>query len=164
MNRKVALLAGIVLLLIPQIAFADSSWIWLTDKRPFDILPIVAAATIVIEVLAIWLVPRTGRFLKTTAIVVIANAVSFLFPYLILLETDTWYGSFQDKLNAGPCYIVGSLFLFITLLLEVPISYQLLKSDVKSKKNLLITILAVNVVTTVMVAVVERMVTDGYWV
>lgn len=91
-------------------------------------------------------------------------AVSFLFPYFILLVTDTWYGSFQDKLNAGPCYIVGSLFLFIILLLEVPITYQLLKSDVRNKKILLITIIAANTVTTGMVAVVERMITEGYWV
>ena len=56
-------------------------------------------------------------------------AVSFLFPYFILLVTDTWYGSFQDKLNAGPCYIVGSLFLFITLLLLFDGIFQLFFMD-----------------------------------
>ena len=166
MNRNEASLLTIILgvFLIPQVAFADSSWVWLTDKRPFDILPVVAAATIVIEVLSIWLIPCTRKFVKTAAVVVIANAVSFLFPYFILLVTDTWYGTFQDKLNAGPNYIVGGLFLFITLLLEVPITYQLLKEDVRNTRTLLITIISANVATTAMVAIVERLITEGYWV
>ena len=163
-NGKLILTISLGTILIPQVAFADSSWIWVTDKRPFDILPAVAAATIIIEVLAIWLIPHTGRFIKTSVVVVTANAVSFLFPFFLVLVTDTWYGSFQHKLDHWPHYIVGGLFLFITLLLEVPITYLLLKKDVKNTRTLLITIIATNVVTTAMVAVVERLITDGYWV
>lgn len=42
--------------------------------------------------------------------------------------------------------------------------YNLLKKHVDSKKKLLWSIVGSNIVTTAMVAVIERMVTDGYWV
>jgi len=51
----------------------------------------------------------------------------------------------------------------LTLLIEIPIIYNLLKRHVDSKKKLLWSIIGSNIVTTAMVAVIERMVTDGHW-
>ncbi|MDD7522586.1 MAG: hypothetical protein PUK13_00540 [Clostridiales bacterium] len=160
---RVIVITCFVLLIIPQAVFADSSWCWLTDTRPFDILPPVALATIVIEVLAIWLIPHTGKLMKTAVAVILANAASFLLPYALLLN-DPVYPKFDDMLNAGPNYIVGAGFVILTLVLEIPIVYNLLKKHVDSKKKLLWSIIGSNIVTTAMVAVIERMVTDGYWV
>ena len=159
---RVIVITCFVLLIIPQAVFADSSWCWLTDTRPFDILPPVALATIVIEVLAIWLIPNTGKLMKTAVAVILANAASFLLPYALLLN-DPVYPKFDDMLNAGPNYIVGAGFVILTLVLEIPIVYNLLKKHVDSKKKLLWSIVGSNIVTTAMVAVIERMVTDGYW-
>jgi len=167
MKRRVAIriivLSSLMLLILPQAVFADSSWCWLTDIRPFDILPPVALATIVIEVLAIWLIPNTGKLMKTAVAVILANAASFLLPYALLLN-DPVYPKFDDMLNAGPNYIVGAGFVILTLVLEIPIVYNLLKKHVDSKKKLLWSIVGSNIVTTAMVAVIERMVTDGYWI
>lgn len=167
MKRRVAIriivLSSLMLLILPQAVFADSSWCWLTDTRPFDILPPVALATIVIEVLAIWLIPNTGKLMKTAVAVILANAASFLLPYALLLN-DPVYPKFDDMLNAGPNYIVGAGFVILTLVLEIPIVYNLLKKHVDSKKKLLWSIIGSNIVTTAMVAVIERMVTDGYWI
>ena len=167
MKRRVAIriivLSSLMLLILPQAVFADSSWCWLTDTRPFDILPPVALVTIVIEVLAIWLIPNTGKLMKTAVAVILANAASFLLPYALLLN-DPVYPKFDDMLNAGPNYIVGAGFVILTLVLEIPIVYNLLKKHVDSKKKLLWSIIGSNIVTTAMVAVIERMVTDGYWV
>ena len=160
---RVIVITCFVLLIIPQAVFADSSWCWLTDTRPFDILPPVALATIVIEVLAIWLIPHTGKLMKTAVAVILANAASFLLPYALLLN-DPVYPKFDDMLNAGPNYIVGAGFVILTLVLEIPIVYNLLKKHVDSKKKLLWSIVGSNIVTTAMVAVIERMVTDGYWI
>ena len=160
---RVIVITCFVLLIIPQAVFADSSWCWLTDTRPFDILPPVALATIVIEVLAIWLIPHTGKLMKTAVAVILANAASFLLPYALQLN-DPVYPNFDDMLNAGPNYIVGAGFVILTLVLEIPIVYNLLKKHVDSKKKLLWSIVGANIVTTAMVAVIERMVTDGYWV
>jgi len=167
MKRRVAIriivLSSLMLLILPQAVLADSSWCWLTDIRPFDILPPVALATIVIEVLAIWLIPNTGKLMKTAVAVILANAASFLLPYALLLN-DPVYPKFDDMLNAGPNYIVGAGFVILTLVLEIPIVYNLLKKHVDSKKKLLWSIVGSNIVTTAMVAVIERMVTDGYWI
>ena len=159
---RVIVITCFVFLIIPQAVFADSSWCWLTDTRPFDILPPVALATIVIEVLAIWLIPNTGKLMKTAVAVILANAASCLLPYALLLN-DPVYPKFDDMLNAGPNYIVGAGFVILTLVLEIPIVYNLLKKHVDSKKKLLWSIIGSNIVTTAMVAVIERMVTDGYW-
>ena len=159
---RVIVITCFVFLIIPQAVFADSSWCWLTDTRPFDILPPVALATIVIEVLAIWLIPHTGKLMKTAVAVILANAASFLLPYALLLN-DPVYPKFDDMLNAGPNYIVGAGFVILTLVLEIPIVYNLLKKHVDSKKKLLWSIIGSNIVTTAMVAVIERMVTNGYW-
>ena len=160
---RIIVLSNLMLLVLSQFVFADSSWCWLTDTRPFDILPPVALATIVIEVLAIWLIPNTGKFMKTAVAVILANAASFLLPYALLLN-DPVYPKFDDMLNAGPNYIVGAGFVILTLVLEIPIVYNLLKKHVDNKKKLLWSIIGSNIVTTAMVAVIERMVTDGYWI
>ena len=93
---------------------------------------------------------------------ILANAASFLLPYALLLN-DPVYPKFDDMLNAGPNYIVGAGFVILTLVLEIPIVYNLLKKHVDSKKKLLWSIIGSNIVTTAMVAVIERIVTDGYW-
>ena len=94
----------------------------------------------------------------------IANACSFLLPYVVLYcESKAEIYSFSEMLDLGPNWIVGWLFLALTILFEMPIAYVLLKNQVESVKKLLITIVGVNVITTAMVAVIERMVTNGYW-
>ncbi len=159
---RIIVLSSLMLLVLSQFVFADSSWCWLTDTRPFDILPPVALATIVIEVLAIWLIPNTGKLMKTAVAVILANAASFLLPYSVLVFNQV-YPKFEDALNAGPNYIVGFGFVMLTLLIEIPIVYYLLKKHVDNKKKLLWSIIGSNIVTTAMVAVIERMVTNGYW-
>ena len=94
----------------------------------------------------------------------IANSCSFLLPYVVLYyESKAEIYSFSEMLDLGPNWIVSWLFLALTILFEMPIAYVLLKNQVESVKKLLITIVGVNVITTVMVAVIERMVTNGYW-
>lgn len=153
----------IMTILIPQVAFADSSWYWISEKRPWDILPWVAISTILIETLAIWLIPKTKQFIKTTGIVIVANLVSFLLPYGILAVGNSWYGTFQDILNSGPMYIVSLMFLILTLAAELPIVYKVLKPHVEKDKVLLWTIIFSNAATTAMVAIIERLITEGAW-
>ena len=148
---------------MPQAVFANSSWHWVSDYRPWDILPWVAAATIIIEVLAIWQIPKTKQLLKTAVTVVIANLVSFLLPYGILAAADVVHDTFQGALNAGPSYIVGVMFLLLTLAAELPIVYDILKPHVEKSKVLLWTIVFSNAATTAMVAIVERIITEGSW-
>ena len=157
----IAIMALIVLL--PANAFADSSWVWISEKRPFDILPWVALGTILIEWLSIWLIPRTGHAFKVLGIVMVANAASFLLPYAFLKADLSWYGTFEDILDSGPHYIVSGAFLLLTLLVEMPIVYNVLKSNMQDMKKLQLTIIVSNVITTAGVAIIERLITEGYW-
>ncbi len=162
-NRNICICLCLVVVLMPQAVFANSSWHWVSDYRPWDILPWVAAATIIIEVLAIWQIPKTKQLLKTAVTVVIANLVSFLLPYGILAAADVVHDTFQGALNAGPSYIVGVMFLLLTLVAELPIVYDILKPHVEKSKVLLWTIVFSNAATTAMVAIVERIITEGSW-
>ena len=152
-----------LIVLLPANAFADSSWVWISEIRPFDILPWVALGTILIEWLSIWLIPKTGHALKVLGIVIIANAASFLLPYAFLKTDLSWYGTFEHILDSGPHYIVSGVFLLLTLLIEMPIVYNVLKSKVQDKRVLQLTIIVSNVITTAVVAIIERLITEGHW-
>ena len=152
-----------LMVLLPANVFADSSWVWISEIRPFDILPWVALGTILIEWLSIWLIPKTGHALKVLGTVMVANAVSFFLPYVFLKADLSWYGTFEQILDSGPHYIVSGVFLLLTLLVEMPIVYNVLKSNVQDMKKLQLTIIVSNVITTAGVAIIERLITEGYW-
>ena len=160
---RISIMIMALMVLFPVNAFADSSWVWISEKRPFDILPWVAMGTILIEWLSIWLIPKTGHALKVLGIVMIANAASFLLPYAFLKADLSWYGTFEHILDSGPHYIVSGVFLLLTLLVEMPIVYNVLKSKVQDKKKLQLTIIISNMITTAGVAIIERLITEGYW-
>ena len=164
-NNKMTLvlIMIVVIALFPLNAFADSSWIWISEKRPFDILPWVAIGTILIEWLSIWLIPKTGQTLKALGTVTLANVASFLLPYAFLKASLSWYGTFDHILDSGPHYIVSGVFLLLTIIIEMPIVYNVLKSNVQSKRMLQITIIVSNIITTAGVAVIERLITEGHW-
>ena len=163
-SKEICAIVSILLCIFPQTVYADSSWVWLTDMRPIYILPVAAVLTIAIETVVIWGICKPGSIWKVMWVALIANACSFLLPYVVLYcESKAEIYSFSEMLDLGPNWIVGWLFLALTILFEMPIAYVLLKNQVESVKKLLITIVGVNVITTAMVAVIERMVTNGYW-
>ena len=45
--------------------------------------------------------------------------------------------TFQDVLNAGTVYIVSMMFLIMTLAVELPVVYKVLKKHVQNKKLLI---------------------------
>lgn len=62
-----------------------------------------------------------------------------------------------------PKYIVGFGYLFLTLIAEVPVVYISFKKFITNKKRFLMTIIIVNTVTTIMVAIIERAICKGSW-
>ena len=160
---RVSIMIMALIVLLPTNACADSSWVWISEKRPFDILPWVAFGTILIEWLSIWLIPKTGHALNVLGIVIIANAASFILPYAFLKADLSRYGTYEHILDSGPHYIVSGVFLLLTLLIEMPIVYNVLKSKVQDKKKLQLAIIVSNIITTVGVAIIERIITEGHW-
>lgn len=148
-------------LLFPIISLANSSWYWLTDARPIYILPIVCVATIAIETVMIFKCAKIKNVPKVLTGVLLANLLSFILPYIL-----RWYDGIYDfkrMIDHTPSYTVCVSYLIMTLVAEIPVVYFMLRKDTESKSKLfLITILS-NVITTLMVAVVERVVCTGTW-
>lgn len=145
-------------------AFANSSWVWISETRPYDVLPFVAVATLIIETLAINLFLKIGNWHKVFFGVLIGNLISFAVPYIGYSNTVPYYDMpLSFILERGPFYTVGAAFLFLTVAVELPFIYFWLKKNVKNKKLLVLVTVVANVVTTAMVALVERLLCHGQW-
>ena len=150
----------------PMFASANSSWVWISETRPYDILPFVIIGTLLIETVAVNLMGKVGNWYKTFFAVLVGNIISFVVPYIGYSNTtpyaDAGY-TLSEIINRGPYYTVGTAFLLLTLIIELPIVYFLLKKDADNKKKLALCIVLANIVTTVLVAVVERKLCYGRW-
>ena len=143
---------------------ANSSWAWISEKRPYDLLPFVALATLLIETLGYNLLLKTENFYRTFSGVLIGNLISFAVPYIGYSNTPPYYDMpLSYILERGPFYTVGAAFLFLTIAVELPFMYFWLKKEVENKKKLVAVAILLNTVTTVMVAVVERVFCEGYY-
>ena len=154
-------------------AFANSSWVWISETRPDDLLPFVIAGTLIIEILAVRCVAGIKKLRKIIPVTVIANLVSFAAPYFLVAVTvqmdnetvpngETLY-TVADTLEKWPTYTVGLSFLIMTLACEMPIVYNILKKDTEQRKKLFLVIIGSNLLTTVLTAVVERTLCYGRW-
>ena len=157
----------ITLLLLPLFnltVFANSSWIWISETRPYDILPWVAIGTLIIETVSIVFFSKIKNKRKVFTFVTVANALSFSLPYLVnFISYSHQLFSFDKYLEYWPSYTVGALFCFATIIIELPIVYFSLKKYTEYNKKLLITIISSNVITTILVAIIERILCVGRW-
>lgn len=160
---KIVITTTFFMLLLPINAYANSSWVWISETRPYDILPVIIVITLIIETLSISFVTSKEKAVKVFTIVAIANLLSFLTPYLInFISAYTEKIEFEYYVNHYPFYIVGIIYLCITILVETPIVYVGLKKYDKNKR-LLLTIIISNIITTGIVAITERMLCIGHW-
>ncbi len=72
--------------LFPAAVFANSSWVWISEKRPYDLLPFVIAGTLIIEIAVIYRIPKMKKNVQSLRAgdssqpVVFCGAVSFADP------------------------------------------------------------------------------------
>lgn len=165
MRNKIVncIIITIFMLLLPINVYANSSWVWISETRPYDILPVIIVITLVIETLTISFATSKKKVVKVFTVVAIANLLSFLTPFLInFISAYIEKIEFEYYVNHYPFYIVGIIYLCITILVETPIVYVLLKKDDKNKR-LLLTIIISNIITTGIVAITERVLCIGNW-
>lgn len=159
-----AFIAALAFLLCGAAASANSSWVWISETRPYDILPWAVVATLAVETVCVNQIPKVNRLPKTFCVVAAANIVSFAAPYLIkYLSWERNGFGFEKYLDHAPSYIVGTVYGLLTVAVELPIVYNALKKDAPDRKKLLVTTVAVNVVTTVIVACFERVFCQARW-
>lgn len=151
-------------LLCGTAASANSSWVWISESRPYDILPWAVVLTLAVETACVDRIPQIKRLPKTFCAVTAANVVSFAAPYLLkYLSWERNGFGFEKYLDHAPSYIVGAAYGLLTVAVELPVVYNALKKDAPDRRKLLGTIVAVNAVTTVIVACFERAFCQGRW-
>lgn len=150
-------------------AYANSSWHWVADN-PLTILPWAVVLTLFVEIIGICYANHFSKPLKPAIVISAANIISFLSPYAFIglfpemhMENLGFFERINDYANKLPFYIVGIAFLLLTLLVEIPVVYIFLKKDAANKKHLFISIVVVNCITTLIVAIIERMLFKGSW-
>ena len=146
-------------------AYANSSWHWVTVS-PMAAFPVAVVLTLLIETAGISKFNHIRNTKKVFVIVAIANMASFAVPYLErayrFIPTSGGY-SITAAFDKGPYYMVLSGYLLLTLIIEMPIVFLLLRKGAANEKRLAVTILTVNVMTTAVVAVLERVICRGRW-
>lgn len=159
-----AIISALLFYICPTIAYADSSWVWVSETRPYDVLPWTAILTIAIETFSINYIPKVHKLPKTFCLVTLANLLSFAAPYGVnLLLYDESGFDFSKYLEHWPSYTVGLIYCFMTIAVELPLVYGALRKNAGSKRSLLLTIICSNAATTCMVAVIERIFCRGGW-
>jgi len=166
-RRAIAILvlSNLFFFISPLISNANSSWHWVTSS-PVNVLPFAIIFTLAIETAAVVLIGKVPDVKKSIIIISLANLFSFLAP--AIFRAFRFYPvsgslSLGAAFNKGPYYIVLTGYLVLTIIVELPIVYWLLKKDTSKKPDLVIAILASNIVTTLLVAVCERLICIGSW-
>ena len=164
---KQALLCCILLSVIyPVRVLANSSWHWVTVS-PMKVLPLAIILTLTIETWGVIVYGKVEKKVRVFVIVTFANIASFIAPYIYStyrlngFYCSGWGYAWERAFNNGPNYIIRLVYLVLTLCIEVPLVYFLLKNRSKSKKKLLLITIAVNVITTIVVAIIERLLCQG---
>ncbi|MDR7871242.1 MAG: hypothetical protein RIN55_10300 [Tissierellaceae bacterium] len=168
-SKLIGLLSFISLcIIVPVSVFANSSWHWVTIS-PMKVLPFAIILTLAIEYFGVIIYGRIEGKARAFGIIALANIASFVAPYIYSsFRLNMFYGSglfysWERAFNNGPNYIIRFGYLLLTLCIEVPLVYYLLKKQVKSKRKLLIITTSLNVITTVIVAILERVFCQGQW-
>ena len=163
-----AILAVLCLPLFGSTAWANSSWVWISETRPVDVLPWVVVITLLIETLAIGAALGWKQTGKVFLVVCGANLISFLLPYLIMAAADMPVaGSFLQALNKHanhwPSWIVGIGYLALTILAEFPMEYYIFAQKAEKPRRLLCAVVGANVLTTAVTFAAERLLCRGRW-
>lgn len=166
-KRVITILISMTLFvfMFSTVSNANSSWHWVTAS-PLKVLPFAIFFTLLIETAAIVIAGKITDIKKSFIIVGFANLFSFLAPYIFraykFIPTSGGY-NLLAAFNKGPYYMVLTGYLVLTIIVELPTVYFLLKKNANGKLGLILSILASNIVTTLLVAVCERQICIGRW-
>jgi hypothetical protein len=158
-------LVGALSICVPVNVYANSSWHWITTS-PMKVLPYVIILTLIIEIAFVFTMGKIQSFKRVFYVISLANLFSYLAPYIErayrFIPTSGSF-SISAAFNKGPYYIVLTGYLLLTIIVELPITFILLRKYAKSKTMLAISILSANIVTTIAVAIIERTLCVGQW-
>ena len=154
-----------VLMSLPAAAYANSSWHWVTVS-PMTVFPLAVILTLLIETYSVIKFGKVDNKKRALLVIGLANLLSFLAPYLERanrFSPVTGGFSLSAAFNKGPYYIVFSGFLLLTVIVELPVVFFLLRKNTLNRLNLILSIVLSNIITTTLVAVLERLICIGRW-
>jgi len=161
----VVILSGIFLIFFQSVSYANSSWHWITSS-PLKVLPFAIVFTLFLETIAVVKFGKVVNSKKAFIIISFANLLSFLAPYFErayrFIPTSGGF-SILAAFNKGPYYIVLAGYLLLTIIIELPVVYFLLRKNTKNRTRLIVSILISNTITTLLVAICERIICIGQW-
>ncbi|KMK75841.1 hypothetical protein [Alkalihalobacillus pseudalcaliphilus] len=170
MNKWMAFVSVIFILSVPTNVLANSSWQWLMGS-PKEILLLAILFTLLVEIGFILIFLRNEQ-IKVISIVILvvsgANLLSFIGPYIFrtlsfMDFTRNWAEAWSYSFMSGPYYIILMGYLLLTIVIEVPLVYQFLKQQTKNEKGLLVILITINIITTLIVSIIERLIYQGSW-
>lgn len=137
-------------------ASANSIWTKRMENYSYmEHFPYIIIGTLIIEALAILAVTKMKKPLKVIGAVVLANATSFLIPETIINVMIYNGNRFEIFMLFNTYWFLNVIFIIITIAIELPIIWAVLRKDVKKVKVLLLMTVAVNVFTTVVTALID---------
>lgn len=155
-----------IMLFLSSTAYANSSWHWVTTS-PMTVLPFAVIFTLLIETVAVVRFGKVEDTKKVLKVIALANVISFVAPYLERAYRFRAVSSGISLLFAvfdkGPYYMILSGYLLLTVVVELPVVYYFLSKKTLKKKRLAQVIVLSNVITTLIVAVLERVICIGRW-
>ena len=140
-TKESILLIVLLVLCIPKVVYADSSWMWFTTTAPYQLLPFVAVLTIMIEYLMIKNILHIQNKKRVLIAVCISNLVSFMVPYFATYYQDGVYETIKQTFESMDFYTINSAYLFLTLIIECPIVYAIVQDEIHLRQTCSIRIL-----------------------
>lgn len=164
--NNIVLFIVIMILFLSSEAYANSSWHWVTTS-PMKILPFAVISTLLIETVSVVRFGNVANTRKALKIVSLANVISFIAPYAERAYRFSAVSRGISLLFAvfdkGPYYMILSGYLLLTVVVELPVVYYFLSKETVNKKRLTQAIVLSNVITTLSIAVLERIICKGRW-
>ena len=127
---------------------------------PFDYskcFPLIVGGMLVIEGIIILLLTDIKRIVNVSFAVLVANAASFVLTRFAIgfLRHETFYKGMITQGLISSNIIAAGAYLVVSLIIELPILYFMLRVFTEKIVRLMLVAAAANVVTTVALTIVE---------
>ncbi len=158
-NFLSSFLVALILIFTFPVVISASSWTWMSDVRPYHVLPLTIIVASAVESLSLIFIAKVSRKAKAIFFTTLFNMISFATPYVaMLLFADDGLAGLETN---NPYGLLRIAYVGLILFFEWIALFIALGDYVKSEKRLILTIFGSNAVTTVLVIIIENILAPG---
>lgn len=120
-------------------------------------LPVIIGAAVIVEALFILAVSDVKRIVNVSFAVLVANVASILVPRFALgfIRKEGFYSGMFTLNSASVNWLAVIAFFAVSLIIELPIVYFMLRAFTKKYSRLMFSAAAANIITFIIIIVVE---------